>query len=51
VREVADGGVTMRLVTGTPPWAAEYALEGVEIVTRYTCSQCGELIAVLARDS
>ena len=35
---------------GTPSWAVPFALQGVEVVTRYSCPQCDHEIAVLARD-
>ncbi len=42
--------VTFRRVEGVPEWAAEYALQGCDVVTRYTCVACGEVVAILARD-
>jgi len=48
--ETVEGGVTVRMVRDTPAWAAEYALQGMAHVTRYTCPQCGRVAAVLARD-
>ncbi len=48
----SDGdAVTLRTVQGTPEWAAPYALQGTDTVTRYSCAQCNFEIAVLARDN
>ena len=44
------GGIAVRSVTGVPDWAVPYALQGVTTVTRYTCSKCGHVTAILARD-
>ena len=39
-----------RILEGVPLWAAVYALEGMQCVTRYACRDCGETAAVLAKD-
>lgn len=50
VRESREGDVAVRTVRGVPSWAAEYALQGLGIVTRYRCTSCCWVIAILARD-
>ncbi len=50
LRGTTEAGVTVRTVSGTPDWAAPYALQGMDTVTRYSCVQCNFEIAVLARD-
>ena len=50
VRETIQDGIAIRSVRGVPPWAAPYALQGMAIVTRYTCSKCGHVAGVLAHE-
>ncbi len=44
-------GVALRMVRDVPEWAVKFALQGVELVTRYSCPQCETTLAVLARDT
>ena len=50
MRETTEDGVRLRTVAGVPPWAAPYAIQGIAIVTRYLCPECGTVAAILARD-
>ncbi|MFC1609566.1 hypothetical protein ACFL6C_01280 [Myxococcota bacterium] len=43
-------GVRLRTVADVPAWAAQFALQGVAVVTRYRCPGCAHVAAVLARD-
>ena len=50
LRETTEDGLRLRIVAGVPEWAAPYALQNETMVTRYTCSKCGHVAAILARD-
>ena len=49
-RETVQWGVTVRMAAHVPDWAAPYALQGIAMVTRYLCPECGTVAAILARD-
>lgn len=50
LRETAADGVEIRLIRGAPEWAAIYAVQGFERVTRYLCTACDSVVAALAHD-
>ncbi|MFC1610393.1 hypothetical protein ACFL6C_05500 [Myxococcota bacterium] len=50
IRETEGEGYSIRMVADAPEWAVPFALQGVDMVSRYTCGKCGHEIAVVARD-
>ena len=49
-KQVIEGGVIIRMPVKLPAWAAHYAAQGVEQVTRYACPRCKRQLALLAKE-
>ena len=45
-----DGNDHVRRVEGNPGWAAEFVVQGVTQVTRYSCPECKTVLAILGVD-
>lgn len=42
-----EPGISIVAAPGAPSWAAEYAVQGMERVTRYACPECGKVVALI----